>query len=969
MNRNSERKFLGGFAFALNVAIAFAVSSEGLAQTAPAPAPIDDQPVRLQSVVVTGSNIPMAADALAVPVQVVGPDTIKDSGVPTNTLDLLRKVAPNISGVGGENATISTGTNFGGASVSIKNLTTLVLLDGRRVVSDPAESAGGSQFVDLNMIPVAAIDRIEVLQDGASAIYGSDAVGGVINIILKKNYNGWEIGGHFGLSTAKGHYQERSGYMFGGVSTDKTSITLSFEVAQSNPLYDAARPFTNPIYGTYTYPGSLEVYNNSTGADNFYSLAPGVNAPPGGSQYTIQQLVAMGVYVPKTSAQAFQALNLANAQTLIQSLKRYSAMANWEHKIFDDKLVAFGNVLYTHTATWSSLNGQPLVPYLQDPWVDLNVFGYLSSPPPAGTTFVPVTAPGNPFSQTFLDDGQSVKESAPGNGDGSGYEILARERFLNYPRLYQNASDMYRIVGGLKGDISEDYHWEMAANINRYTLAFTNPGLIDTNALNNALVSGQVNPFAIVQAPGAFNGVVGTAFVNMLSTLNEFDFKVDGTPFTLPGGKVGFAVGVSYVLEGLSEVPDVNSLPNSSGTTQGWSNATTYQQFSAHRDFDSFFGEVNIPLTGSAMAVPGAYAINVDGAIRYDSYSGKVGSSTDPQGSVSWQPFDTQLKLRATAGKSFLAPQLYNLYGPVSAGSTADITYTSAAGAKKQAQFNQTGGSNPALKPSTANSWTAGFVYTPNAIKGLEISADYSDIYQKAVFGTVPAATIIQNVETAGASSPYVGLVHFNTPTGPTATAPGAISSRSPQQIYVIQNLLNLSGQRIDSTDIKVDYAWKTSLGKFDVSSVWTWYNRYLLQQIPTEPYYNYVGQASTTQGTTIPRWRTYTTVDWNVVGFDAFVGMTYVESVMDVGVGGSNQSSFTNVPSFTAFDLGLGYDFGHLHMGRWLDGLSIQIGVNNVANKLPPLAPVAFPETNSDVGTYDGSIGRMWYVDAKYKF
>lgn len=967
---------MSGFVFALLAVLGLATASQVHAQTAPGAAnPSNDDTVHLEQMVVTGSNIPMAADALAVPVQVVGQATIQDSGEPTSTLDLLRKVAPNISGVGNENATIATNTNFGGASVSIKNLPTLVLIDGRRVVSDPAESTGGSQFVDLNMIPVAAIERIEVLQDGASAIYGSDAVGGVINVILKKNFNGWEVGGNYGFSTAQGHFSERSGYIFGAVSNDKTSITLSFEAAKSTPLYDADRPFTNPIYGTYTYPGSLEVYNNTTGADDFYRLAPGLNAPPGGAQYTMPQLIANGTYIlqPITASgvdQAFYNLNLAKAQTLIQSLKRYSAMANFDHKIFDDHLQAFGNVIYSHTFTQSSLNGQPLVPYVEDPFVDVNVLGYPSSPPPAGTTFVPVTAPGNPFSSTFLNGG-GIPESAPGAGDGSGYEILARERFLNYPRLYQNDSDMYRIVAGLKGDINEDYHWEIAGNINRYILHYTNPGLIDTNALNAALADGQINPFAVTQAPGAFNGVVGTAFVNMISTMNEWDAKVTGTPFTLPGGKLGFAVGAQYVLETLSAVPDVNSLPNSSGTTQGWSNATTFQQFSAHRDFDSFYGEVNIPVTGPSMAVPGAYAINVDGAVRYDSYSGKVGNSTTPQVSLSWQPIGTDLKLRASAGKSFLAPQLYNLYGPQSAGSTPDVTYTPiGGGGTTTAQFNQTDGSNPNLKDSTANSWTVGAVYTPSFLKGLMLSVDYSDIYQKLVFGSVPAATIIQDVETKGAASPYVDLVHFNSPTGPVPTAPGQISSRSPQQIYVIENLLNLSGQRVDSTDFDLDYLWHTtSFGKFEFDSKWTLYNRYLLQQVPTEQFYDYVGKASTTQGTTIPRWRTYSNLDWKLAGFDSFVGVTWVDNVTDVGVGGSNSSAYTPVASYTQFDLGVGYDFGHLHASKWLDGLSIQFMVNNVANKYPPLAVVAFPDTNSDVGTYNGSVGREWIGAVKYKF
>jgi len=935
------------------------------------PAPTNQAPEVLEKYVVTGSNIPSAAEALAIPVAVLDTKVFDESGVNSDMLDILRKVEPNISGIGQENAQIATASNFGGASVNLKGLPTLVLIDGRRVANDPAESTGGFQFVDLNLIPPAAVERIEVLQDGASAIYGSDAVGGVINIILKKDYNGWEIGAHYGYSTNTGHYAERSGYIVGGVSNDKTSITVAVDYTQSDEMYLKDRPYTNPIYGTDTFPGSLEVYNNATGNDQFYTLAPGINAPPGGASYTIQQLVANGTYVPESQPDNFHTFNLANGETLIGYLKRYSVMSNFDHKIFGNNLVGFGNVIASHTYTWSSLNAQPVVPYLEDPWIDVNVLGYPSSPPPAGVSYVPVTAPGNPFSQTFLDQNQAFPESQPGYGDGAGYEILARARFLAYPRLYQNDSDLYRIVGGFRGDITEDLHWEVAANINRYTLNYTNPGLIDTNAMIAALGDGQINPFAITQAPGAFTGVIGTAFVNMLSTLYSYDAKVTGTPFDLPGGKLGFALGVSYVREGLSAHPDINSLPNATGTTQGWSNATTFKDFSAVRDFTSGFAEVSVPVTGSKQNIPGAYSINIDGAVRYDSYSGNVGSTTDPQVNFSWEPIDDQLKLRASAGKSFIAPQLFELYGPVSSGSTTSITYNvyNGGGAQKSNQFNQTGGSNPDLKPTTANSWTAGFVYTPKAVAGLSFTVDYSDISMKQIVGTVPSPTVIQSVETLGSASPYDGLVHLNSPTGNLLTAPGGVSSHSPQQIYVVANLVNLSGQKVNSTDFTLDYVKAfPGVGRFDLTSVWTWYNSYKLEIIPSEPFYEYTGTASQNLGT-VPKWRTTTTLDWSNHGVDAFVTGTYVSSVTDVGVGGDDQFGLEGVAAFTAFDLGLSYDFKALHASKWLDALKVTIGVNNVANKLPPEAINAFPNTNADVGTYDGAIGRMYYVNAKYSF
>ena len=171
----------------------------------PTTAAAGDNPQVLAQFVVTGSNIPTAADALAVPVLSLNVAQMQSSGVESSTLDVLRKMVPSISGIGSENATISTATNYGGAELFIHGLPALVLVNGQRVSTSSAEAVGSNSFVDLNLIPPAAIQSIDVLQDGASAIYGSDALGGVINIILKKDYNGWDIHTHWGESPNDGH--------------------------------------------------------------------------------------------------------------------------------------------------------------------------------------------------------------------------------------------------------------------------------------------------------------------------------------------------------------------------------------------------------------------------------------------------------------------------------------------------------------------------------------------------------------------------------------------------------------------------------------------------------------------------------------------------------------------------------------------------------------------------------------------
>jgi iron complex outermembrane receptor protein len=688
--------------------------------TAPAAAATDQTPQVLEKFVVTGSNIPMAADALAIPVTVIGQEQIDESGVSSSVLEILRKGSPQFSGngnIGNENAQIATGSNYGGGQVSVHNLATLVLIDGQRVAVDPATAQGGNEFVDVNMIPVAAVDKIEVLSDGASAIYGSDAIGGVVNIILKKDFNGFDVGARYAFTTNKGHYAERQGWIVGGAANDSTSILTSVEFTSQDPIFEKDRSYSSPYYGTNTYPGHLDYYDGNNGfAAQFYQLAPGVNAPPGGGLYTIGQLVSMGVYVPITPSQSLHAFDLSNGETLSQSLKRATALTNVNHKIFGEKLEAYASILFSNVKTVSQLNAQPLVPYISTPYTDLLDVGV--TPPPAGTTFIPYNAPTVPFSLAALNGNQDF---------ASGALILPRMRLVDYPRQFIGDDTLIRVVGGLKGKVSDALNWDVSANINRYEINYTNPGLIDTANLDTALADGSINPFAIKQAPGALPGnVIGTAFFNGTSTLNDFNAKIFGDLFDLPGGKLGYSVGAEYYVETLTANVDNNSLPDpDTGTTVGWSNGVSLQPFEAQRNILSFFAEVSAPLVGPNMNVPFVHSVNLDLAGRYDDYS-VIGNSHVPKVSLSYEPIDDTFKIRFSASKSFIAPTLFDLYGPSATGSTNLLTYNNYGGGQTvQAQYNSVSQTNPNLKPSTATSWTAGFVWTPKEVKGLELSADF----------------------------------------------------------------------------------------------------------------------------------------------------------------------------------------------------------------------------------------------------
>jgi iron complex outermembrane receptor protein len=930
----------------------------------------DISPQVLAKFVVTGSNIENAGEALSIPVAVLSPADIQNSGVSTNVLDVLRKISPSISGLGGENATTAGAATNGGSQLLLHNLPTLVLVNGRRLAYDPADSAGGDEFVDLNTIPLGAIDKIEVLSDGSSAIYGADAVGGVINIILKKDFNGWEADTHYGFSDLPGHYSERTGSLIGGVSNGTTSITASFEYSQSNPIFENQRPYTNPFYATTYVPGILEIFGLTSSYDEAFQLAPGINAPPGGGKYSIQQLVAMGVYKDLGSfndagvlAGVQHIYNLAANQYLVQAAKRESATINVSHKIFGDKLEGFGYLLYSHVNTQYGLNAQPLFPFLSDTNTDLGNFGV--DPLSSTTQQVPITAPTNPLLQSSLDQGFT-------DGTG-GQSALVHNRFVANPRLFQDNDESFTGVAGLRGQINADWSWEAAADFNRYTDNYTNPGVLDQTNLIQAFASGTVNPFAITQAPGALNSVVGTAFVNYISTNNTFDALLRGVLFDLPAGQVKFAAGAEFSRQNLTAVPDINTASNL------WIDSPTILPFNANRTITSYYAEIEVPIVDKSRPLPGVYSAAIGAAERYDDYSGAVGSSKVPKVDLKYQPFDDQLTLRASAGKSFIAPPLYALYGPQTQGSSSELSYTGANGTSyTNVQMQAVSGSNPNLKPSTASTWEVGFTATPKAVPNLSVSVDYFDTTQHQVVGVVDETTIVQSVEDLGAASPYASLIRFGSPTGsgPSGNAAGQISSKPLASVYIIDPELNLSSVAIKGFDAAVTYVLPTShLGRFEFDEALTVYNSYLIQVLPSQDYYQHAGHvdqvAAVTldEGGTTPRYKSYTSIKWTFKGFGLFAGFTFVPTVTDIGSGGENESSPLPVASYNQWDFAAEYNFARLHWNHWTDGLSVRLGVNNAFNYVPPVAPYQLENTKADISAYNGGIGRMFFVDVSYKF
>ncbi len=924
MNYSAKKSWA---ALALMLGASATVANLGFAQAA---ASSEEKVTTLEKFEVTGSYIPVAGTATAIPVTTLDSQAIENTGINTNLLEVLRKTAPQFSGngnLGNTNANISNGATGGGSALAFRNTQTLVLVNGRRSAYAPILSSGGFQFVDVNLIPISAVEKVEILQDGASAIYGTDAVAGVVNIILKSDFKGFETGGRYSFSDNNGNYAERKAWLVGGTSTDKTGITISAEWTKSDPLFQFEREYSNPAFGTATFAGVVNI-----GAQ-FFVLNPSLNAPPQNQDLTAAQLVANGTYISLASssnlisglgAEAQFSFNLSQFVTLLLGNERQSATLNFDHQ-WTDNVSVFGDLLYSATKTFSQINAQPTAASL---------------------------AANNPFNPFDVS-------------------ITARNRFLSRPRQYFYDTNNLRGVLGAKGTIGDNWRWEAAATNNRIDQNYTNPGLIDTQARVAAVSAGTLNYTARQQAPGALDasGVFGEALGQATSELSTYDARVSGRLFDLPAGEVGFATGVEWRSEKLSQTADRNS----QAATFGWDSATTLDPFKADRDVNAYFLNVRAPVLGSSDGR--GMLLEFEGALRYEKYS-DTDDPTVPKFSFRWLPVDDQFAVRGTYSESFAAPTLFQLFGPGGIGFTAPLALNRFGGGPLiTGQANARSGANPRLLPSTAKGYTFGVVWSPRSIKGFSTTLNFFNVEQEDLISSIGSATILQDVELNGTASPFAPFVRFGTAASQTAafdngapvTAAGQIGNRFIDTVYVSDTLVNIAKQELNGVDVAVNYTWNSDTwGKFDTSLVGIWWNTYEFQTLPGTAVIDTVGQATNFNGT-IPEYQTYLSAVWTRGKWGATFGWSYIPSVTDVNAfNPADSRADESVEAFHSVDLSVRYTFGS--EWKWLNGLAVRVGANNVFNESPPSAQGTFTQSNADTATY-GAVQRLFFIEAKYSY
>lgn len=818
-----------------------------------APAQDTTNTTALPAVIVTGSMIPTAETVGPSPVAVVSAEKIQSLGS-ADILQSLKKVEPSLSGNLNVGQEVNNG-GFGESTVAIRNQRTLVLLNGHRLGNS---SFSNGQLVDLNTIPLAAIERVEVLKDGASALYGSEAIGGVVNIITKKEFSGVEIGGRYGAATGKGNYYEAQASIVGGTATERSWFMAAAQYYHQDPLKSTDRKpaslgvieladkgvtppsYMSPSFTTRIDEGDYYILAGSPVAAGGSSYNPAMTTPPvtPGTPYpTLAAYMTANpnVYIPLANTPIGQAMDsrliypnvvidpdnypgggyplgayygypvLDTKQFgthSIQSQDRRNFFGSGGHQLFGKEMEVYGDFLYANIESEGVLAPSP-VTGLAAKQSNINI---------------PANNPYNPFQIALgpLAGASGLPPVAP----------RVRSRFVDSGnRLFDAQTDYYHFVGGLKGEFDSGWGYNGAFTYNRYDQIQYTRNAINGAALDLALQpNGQFNSsgLPLSQLPGVSGqnvpvyNIFGTGGVNSQETLNAIKTTlfqsgvseqwdaggvITGTPLDLPGGKLGVAFGGGFSSESLET--DFDGLTRI-GKVPGLNAALPT---SGRRDSWAGFVEVRIPVTSPENDIPGLRNLEVTAAGRYETFD-PGGDSAVPKVGIRWQPLDEQITIRGTYSQSFVAPTTYELFG----GSAVNVPLLglplTTNGPNRLRQEYTSNLSNQDLKPADAENWGVGMVFSPKVIKGLTLSVDYYHIKVENDIFRVSQQSMVNSLNSLGSGSPWTN--YFSKADGSRITTTDRNQANDLQWGNLEVPLLNGAETETDGLDLTATYQFKT---------------------------------------------------------------------------------------------------------------------------------------------------------------
>jgi iron complex outermembrane recepter protein len=865
-------------------------------ETAP-PAPT------VAAVEVTGSHI-RGVGAGASPLVVISRDDLDRSGHAT-LAEALSILPQNFGGLNTE-GTVATGADAQGlnstyaTSVNLRGLgsdATLVLVNGRRL----AGSGADGNFTDVSALPAIAISRVEILMDGASAIYGSDAVGGVVNVILRRDLEGGEVRVSAGTGTNDTPRQYQLGAVFGH-TWSTGGFLVAYEGDQRNALAAADRPYTDsadlrPFGGsdfriTTAFPGNVVAINPATHVSGpFYGIPAGQN----GLGLTPSSFEP-GV-VNEISRQ--QGLDVLPGQG-VESL--YGAF----HQDLGDRVELSGDARYGFRAARTAIAGSVATltigrndPFFVSPngaasnQIQYSFIGELPNPI--------IRATAESFTSSF---GAHVR--LPGDWGADGYLGFAQEIDSAKSHGVVNTEILSEALGNVPDNPATAYNPSRDGFFNPYTGIAANPASV-TDALGSGFTSSRSR-----------------------SQVDSANLQADGTLFTLPGGAVKLAIGANIRRETFDRNGSSftsTAVPTPQGATSG------------ERTVEAVFAETRVPLVSADNARPGVAGLELSLAVRAEHYS-DFGNTVDPKFGLIWSPI-SDLRVRATYGTSFRAPSLEEL---LSADFISPINFPSAGGTLP-ALAEQ--GGNPNLRPETATSWTAGVEYDPHWLAGSHFSltwfdTDFRGRIDRPVSSDIAGALtdprfvdFVQHVSPA-TNPTDLALVEALL-ANPTATAAAGLTPATSYVAILDLRSVNTGELQVRGLDLEARQAVDLYGGHLALSLAATRLLTYAEALTPTAPSFELVGLA-----TNPAKLRGRLSADWSRDLVGANVALNYVSDFHDtLGVRIADQATV---------DLQLR---AKAPPGRF-EGTTFSVSVRNLFNQAPPFYNnpfgYAYDPANADV-------------------
>jgi outer membrane receptor protein involved in Fe transport len=948
MNRNSEVARAVSSALALSAAATAAVHS--------APAAAQGQGAdEVTTVTVTGSRIRRVDEETASPVFVLDQAAIQSSGV--STIGELVQRIPAISGAA-TNPQVNNGGGTGESNIELRGLSaqrTLVLLNGRRIgiLGNTTTSA-----VDINMIPINAIERVEVLKEGAGAVYGSDAIAGVVNFITRTDVSGAEANVEYG-QTSRHDGERRTAGLLLGSTTDKMSVTLAANYNKQDAVSANDRDFSR--FALYLYGGAVSQGGSSRTPNGRINLDAALKAQYGCSSVTRKEGAAGSA---RSDYRCFTSADLYNYQPLnllLTPQERGSLFTQLNYDI-NDNLTAYGEILYTHTTSGYQIAALPFDATADDTVISANSIY-------------------NPFGINF--------------GGVNGVNPNVRVRMLALGTRHSDVSTQDSLANaGLRGKIgSTGWEWDtnfgfgrkdQEQNISGYLLSSSmknalGPSFIDGtgphcgtpgNVISGCTPLNIFNPTAPSQVT-AMQGVSTNYRTDFVSRSHAFSLNVTGSVFELPAGPLQLAVGGEYRdQEGAFSTDILTRATAPLFLTCQLSGETCSGDSFAKYNVKEIYAEVFAPVLKN---LPLVKALNLNAGIRHSDYSKtSIGSSTNAEFKVEYRPISDVL-VRGTYAEVFRAPTIADLSFPPAQDAptfTDPCTNLTAAavaanpnlnlacvGVPRNGTFSQPNGQitglitgSPDLKPETGEVTTFGVVYDSSLVRGLSLSLDYWK-YKLDDLITALDPNFAANQCVATGNPTFCNLmVRF--PSGANA---GLF------QVFR-EPIVNLGKLKTDGIDFGVKYQIRdTPIGSFnstlDVTRIHSYKNTPAPGAVPVEIAGTYDRQFGN-----YARYRALLGVGWKLAGFDALLSARYIHNLELLDPDGAIPNAPPlKIPSFTYLDLTVGYTF--------VTKTRVQVGGINLTDKQPPLLyQNNVINANTDVSTYD-SLGRRWFIGVTQKF